>query len=145
MRGSLAWRLCILSVVICLPACGSKSGGNLNPTEERLSRIGRAYVTSTYRIGHAPASFQDIKQDLGPDVSEDLLVSPRDGENFVILWGIDYNKIRPPSRDNPFVVGGYEKNGANGTRYVLCFPMGVTSMTDEQFQKANFPPGHKAP
>ena len=46
---------------------------------------------------------------------------------------------------DPFTVGGYEKHGVDAMRYVLRFPLSIQKMSEEEFQKANFPPGHKRP
>lgn len=73
-----------------------------------------------------------------------MLRSANDGEPFVILWGVDCNKLSSERKD-PFTVAAYEKRGANGTRYVLRFPLSVVAMTDAEFQRAVFPPGHEPP
>ncbi len=140
-----AWRWLISSAcVLAVAGCGRGTPKERNVTEERLYRIGKAYLQTCYRLGEAPANFEDIKDSIEGDIPDDLLVSPRDGENFVIFWGVDFSKLRP-ARENPFTVAGYEKHGIDGTRYVLRFPIGVVPMTDEELHQAIFPPGYKAP
>ena len=63
------------------------------PTEDRLDKIGTAYNRANARLHRAPRSFQEIKPDLEGDASEDLLRSPNDGEPFVIIWRVEYNKL----------------------------------------------------
>jgi hypothetical protein len=138
-------RLALLLILLGLVGCGGgRKQGELNPTEQRLWTIGKAYVEACNGLGRAPTNFAEIKPYVEGEVSDDLLRSPNDGEPFVILWGVDYNRL-PYRKDNPFTVGGYEKNGVHGTRYVLRFPMGVVSMTDDDLRKAIFPPGHSPP
>jgi len=135
----------IILGIMCSGGCGKSGGGReRNPTEERLYIIGKAYIQSCYRLGQAPKDFEEIKPSLEGTIPEDLLVSPNDKEKFVILWGVDYSKILPGPKD-PFTVGGYEKHGVNGKRYVLFFPLGIRKMDEEAFQEAIFPKGHKAP
>jgi hypothetical protein len=75
----------------------------LAPAEERLVKLGNAYVSAALRLGRAPEDFNDLKPELG-DVTEDFLRSAGDGQPFVVLWGVDYNKL-PPQLGNPFTVG----------------------------------------
>jgi hypothetical protein len=131
--------------LLLLAGCSGKPADYQRaPAEDRLYRIGKAYVQASHRLGRAPNSFEEIKANVEGDAGDDLLRSPRDGDKFVILWGVDYVKL-PPGRDDPFTVGGYEKRGADGARYVLRFPLSVVKMSDEEFKKAVFPPGHKHP
>jgi hypothetical protein len=145
---SLPYQL-VRPVVLCLTILGllgcSRDGDRpYAPAEERLNKIGNAYLNATTRLGRPPAEFADLKADLDADVTEDYLRSPGDGEPFVIIWGIDYNAL-PPGAADPFTVGGYEKNGVKGKRYVLRFPRSVVLMTDEELGKAVFPAGHAPP
>jgi len=114
-----------------------------SPTEERLQTLGKAYIQANAQLGRGAKNFAEIKPYLPSNAPDDLLRSADDGEEFVILWGVDFNKL-PPSAD-PYFVGAYEKTGAGGKRYVLRFPIGVVSMTDAELKAAAFPPGHKPP
>jgi hypothetical protein len=111
---------------------------------QRLLAIGNAYVNAAKRLGRPPKSFQEIMPDLPPDATEEYLRSPGDGERFVILWGVDFNKVLP-GRADPFTIGAYEQKGVDGRRYVLRFPRSVAVMADDELRKAVFPPGHKPP
>jgi hypothetical protein len=114
-----------------------------SPTEERLYIFGKAYLQASAQLGRGPKNVAEIKNYLPGNAPSDLLRSPNDGEEFVILWGVDFNKL-PPGQD-PFYVGAYEKNGVGGKRYVLRFPIGVVSMTDAELKAAVFPPGRSPP
>jgi hypothetical protein len=136
--------LVVLLGIVVLSGCGKGKSNQRNPTEDRLYKIGKAYIQACYRLERAPENFGDIKSSIEGDVPDDLLVSPNDGENFVILWGVNFAELSPSAKD-PFTVGGYEKKGVDGTRYVLRFPLSTVKMTDEAFQAAIFPPGYNAP
>ena len=137
-------QILVLVGMVGLTGCGQGGGRELNPTEERLYKIGKAYLRACHALSRGPNDFGEIKQDIEGDIPEDLLVSPNDGKPFVILWGVDLTQLRF-TRENPFTVLAYEKTAANGTRYVLRFPISLVLMTDDELQKAAFPPGHKPP
>jgi hypothetical protein len=124
----------------------SRGGGvtTLPPTADRLLALGNAYRNAVQRLGHPPKDFQELQPSLEGNASEEFLRSPTDGDPFVVMWGVDYDKL-PPGRPTPFFVAAYEKKGAGGARYVLHFPLGVRVMSDEQLKKAPFPPGYAPP
>ena len=140
------WRRFGFFTAILLVAGCSKQGVDKqrNPTEENLYKIGRAYIQACYRLQRGPRNLEEIKSDMEGGFSADVLRSPGDGAEFVILWGVDFAKL-PPGANDPFTVGGYEKNGTDGQRYVLRFPIQVIHMSDDAFKAAVFPPGHKPP
>jgi hypothetical protein len=135
----------LLLGTLALAGCsGGRIDNPLTPTEERLYRIGKAYIQACHRLGRAPREAGEIRPCVEGDVPDDWLRSPGDGAEFVILWGVDYARL-PPARDDPLTVGAYEKAGTAGRRHVLRFPLGVALLTDEELRKAVFPPGHKPP
>ena len=135
----------VLLVLIGLAGCSKKKKADqLDPSEERLLKIGRAYVQACHRLQRAPKNVEEIKPDIAGGFTDDLLRSENDGEPFVILWGVDYTQL-PSQPNDPFTVGGYEKHGIGGKRYVLRFPIGAVRMTDDELKKAVFPPGHQPP
>jgi hypothetical protein len=69
-------------------------------------------------------------QELGD--CEEVLRSPRDGQLYVILWGIGFAQdARDPK---PPAIIAYERHGANGKRYVLTV-MGLRPMNDREFDQ----------
>jgi hypothetical protein len=125
--------------------CSSKHADqHLSETEDHLYAFGKAYIQASVQLNRGPKSISEIKSFLPADAPSDLLRSPNDGEEFVILWGVDFNKL-PPVDGDPYYIGAYEKTGKNGKRYVLRFPIGVVSMTDDELKTARFPSGHKPP
>jgi hypothetical protein len=134
--------LALTSTLCCSPRNVTRQK---DPVEERLHKLAAAYTRANIRLKRAPKTFEDIKADLeAGEASEDFLRSPADGEPFVILWGVEYNKLRPDAKD-PFTVAAYEQRGRNGKRQVLQFPLRVIRLNDEELRKAVFPPGHKPP
>jgi hypothetical protein len=134
----------LLSVLAALAGCAAPVDPQRTPTEDRLYRIGKAYAQASHRLERAPKNFEEIRPNLEGPVSDDLLRSANDGEPFVIHWGVDFVRL-PPGGKDPFTIAAYEKHGANGSRYVLRFPLSVVLLTDEEFKKAVFPPGHEPP
>ena len=103
-----------------------------------------AYINATNHLGHAPKGLAEIQKYFDGGYTDEVVRSPNDGEEFVILWGIDYNKL-PPRRDDPFTVAAYEKHSTGGKDYVLRIPTQVVLMTDAELAKAVFPPGYNPP
>ena len=136
--------LMMLAPTLGLIGCSGRADRTFNPAEERLLTISNAYLLAASKLDRAPTGFEDIKPYLAGTDSEEILVSPNDGEKFVIIWGVDYHKLKP-ARENPFTIGGYERKGTAGKRYVLRYPRSVVLMTDEELGKAVFPAGHKFP
>jgi hypothetical protein len=132
-----------LSAAVVVGCANKAVDVSVSPTEERLYTFGKAYIQASGQLGRGPKSLAEVKPFLPPDAPADLLRSPGDGEEFVVLWGVDFNKL-PPGPD-PFYVGAYEKIGSGGKRYVLRFPIGVVSMTDAELHSAVFPLGFKPP
>jgi hypothetical protein len=103
-----------------------------------LSQIARAYDLATERLGHPPADANQLKPFLAEVSGGDpdtVLVSPHDGQPYVIIWGVQFRKA--PIQVMPPPILAYEQKGVAGKRYVLT-TMGVLPMTDSDFAKATF-------
>jgi hypothetical protein len=136
----------------CVLTCGSLTGCGFEPAKtefslsrQNLERIGVAYFKAT--VDPDRDRPPKNKQEIIPYLKEfgnpaELLRSPDDGQDYVILWDVDVRKLS--ARAARSTVLAYEKQGKNGKRYVLLVRE-VEQMTDEQLQNASFPPGHKAP
>jgi hypothetical protein len=116
----------------------------VDPTQDRLLAVMRAYSGYLDTQSKPPQSEADIRPLLEKEGKPDeLLTSGRDGQKFVIVWGID---LRQPL---PWVKGigviGYEAKGDGQTRFVLTTFRNAQEMTAEQFAAASFPPGHMPP
>jgi hypothetical protein len=73
--------------------------------------------------------------DMGAPPDESL-VSPRDQQPFVILYGA--NVAEPPE-----AILAYEKNGADDSRWVLFMNGDIKLLTKDEFSDAKFANGHK--
>ena len=82
-----------------------------------------------------------LQGEAGQPSPADILKSPNDGEEYVIVWGVNFRELGI-KRGNVDVVIAYEKRGREGKRYVLKPPTQVIEMTDTEFKAASFPPGH---
>jgi hypothetical protein len=130
------------AILAAAPSCSS------SPTAKEvdagdvsgLRKIASAYGRATAKNGRPPGKPSDLQPFLpeGDDVDQ-LLVSPRDGQPYVIFWGV--NPRTEQAGESPVVIG-YEKVGKDGTRFVF-HSLGVVSMTDAEFAKATFPPGRR--
>ena len=61
--------------------------------------------------------------------ADDVARSPNDGEEFVILWGVDFNKL-PPQREDPLTVAAYENARRRGQP--LRAPHSYASRVDDR-------------
>jgi hypothetical protein len=132
----------------CLVLMGCSSGTTpvVKPAPAsytHLRIIGDAYLQATKALERPPQSVEDLMPFLKKhgDPAE-ILRSPDDGENYKILWGVDILNLQTEGGRYPVLA--YEQQGKDGKRYVLEVRF-IHQMSDEQFQKAVFPPGYKAP
>ena len=137
----------VLLLAVAGPAACSKEvrvEAKLDPAHEHLMRIGSAYIQFNTNNHRPPQSVGDLKPFLKEFGSiEELLRSPRDGQPFVICWGVDL--LVPPTWAKSTPILAYEKRGAEGERYILTTLRSVEQLSEEQFQQASFPPGQPRP
>jgi len=145
-RGSVF--LCI-GLVVGVSAIGCDGSpppaAETSRAEVNLQRIGAAYSAVAAR-GRPPRRAADLAKDLqaGPDQQNpsDILRSPNDNQEYVIVWGVDFRTLAAQRGGNLDVVLAYERTGKDGKRLVLKPPALVSPMTEEEFRAASFPPGH---
>lgn len=147
----------LVSTITCFGVCliGLGCGGTPEPVKQEanesyqhLKIIGAAYMHAISDLGHPPANVQELlpyikyKGEGGPTAA---LRSPNDGQEYKILWGVPMEDLQQPDENGQYPVLAYEPQGKDGVHMVLVGSRYVKPMTDEQLQKASFPPGHKAP
>ncbi len=127
-----------------IAGCGGEPQSKDIPgSYQNLKSISAAYLEATKSLDRPPKDLDELMPYLKKQGDpETLLRSPNDGENYQILWGVDYRS--PPQQRGTYPVLAYEQRGKNGKRYVLQI-RNVTQMSDEEFKNAPFPPGYKAP
>ena len=135
---------------VCLVAagCGRARPGavKIDDVRQNLQRIGAGYNEARLKLGRPPRNVDELLPFLrDPEragQAKDLLRSPNDGEEYVIIWGVDFGELSKQI-PNPYVVYAYEKHGKGGKRHAMQLPNFVSIMTDAEFQKAPFPPGYQ--
>ncbi len=138
----LGWGANLVVVWFALSGCSSKPVKQEDPGAVNLRKISQAYDVADLKIGHPPRNEEELKrcfQEIGETGDPDpILRSPRDGEPYVILYG---PALDSSARD---VILAYEKNGADGKRYVLTLARRVQVMTDSEFAAAKFATAHRS-
>jgi hypothetical protein len=104
--------------------------------QDHLGTLFAAYADARAKLGRPPASLEELKPHLATyGASEEILTSPRDGQPYIIVWGVDLND---PTNMNPPAALAYEQLGVDGQRVVLTV-MGVARMTDDEFRRLKLP------
>ncbi len=132
------------SVVVCaavVAGCGPTvvvKTGEVDASDVRLSALARIYGRAQQLLGRPPRSADDLRPYAKGETDFDkLLVSPNDHQPYVVVWGT--NLLTSP---DSYLVVAYERTGSNGFRHVLT-PTGTLLLSDADFARATFPPGHK--
>jgi hypothetical protein len=109
------------------------------PDTSALRGIIRFYVTAASELGRPPKNMDELKSVLAPLTNEPdkYLRSTRDGEQFVVVWGL--NLYQQP----PDTIVAYERKGVDGKRLVLDVNAMVREVTPEEFANLKVPKGHK--
>jgi hypothetical protein len=132
---------------LALTGCGSSASvpSQSDKSLQNLQKIGAAYMQAAVKLGRPPGSVEDLTESLkslpGNPNPADVLRSPDDNENYVIVWGVNFSALAR-ERGNTDVIIAYEQKGKNGSRHVLMPPAQVYLLTEERFRAASFPPGH---
>ena len=128
-----------VAFLLALEGCGPAA---VEPTAvtayENLASINGAYSKATRTLGHPPknrAELEPFLKELGDP--EKILVSPRDGAPYVIVWNVD---LRPGK--GPIPIFAYETRGKDGGRFTSNGRI-IVKMSDAEFEKAKFPQGHR--
>lgn len=144
MRGKLvgmALGLLVVAAQGCSPPASIVVRNPMDPTQERLLDLVNAYWQ--YNISHRvpPRSATDIEPILRErGIADDVFRSPRDGEPFVVCWGT--NVVRPAQGTAARPILAYEKNGRDGSRFVVLAERKVELLTEDEFLQASFPTGY---
>src|SRR5262249_53862870 len=128
-----------------LAGCGSGTKVvPLSDSEKKLSSIALAYNEAHTKLGHGPKNAEELKPFLkefgDPD---DLLVSPNDGQPYVIVWGADPSRGGPTAYKGMWQIIAYERKGAGGKRAVTDIRGRPLTIPEEDFAQLTFVQGHK--
>ena len=111
----------------------------LPEAQARLMEIKFAYTRFQEEYRRPPRNEEELMRTLESENPKETLLSPRDGEPFVICYGVNVFGSLDWAKSTPVLA--YEPKG-DGTRWVLSIPGAVYELDEEEFQKASFPPGH---
>jgi hypothetical protein len=138
------WHVGWLMLLPGLSACGTSSDPHivpLTPAEKRLTNIALAYADAEEKLGRPPRDADELKEFLKPFGNPDeLLVSPNDGQPFVVIWG---KKLAggPTPYKGLFPILAYEKTGSS--RAVTDIRGRPMTVPEVDFSQLQFLGGHK--
>jgi hypothetical protein len=147
-------RVCGAAIALALGVVGCAPKGapprNKEPTREHLLLIGEAYRQAEDALKRAPRNADDITAYIDADEPDKVLTSPRDHQRYIILWGTETLKMgmgkpptpprsekdkgKAPQGSTPPVLA-YERDGADGKRFVLFATGRIVAMNVEDFKK----------
>jgi hypothetical protein len=119
--------------------CGGATQMAKPPDQSYLRGIVRTYATAANNLGRPPRDIEEIKSlyaAVDPDSSK-YVRSPRDGEEFVVVWGLDLDSASADA------VVAYERKGTGGKRMVVTADSTVREVTTDELRKMKFPNSHK--
>ena len=126
----------------CLIGCGEEKPTMLieDPTHLALEKIGNAYI----RAEKPPQNINELLTVMKMcNFPKELLKSPNDGQEFVIVYGVNLRMLKATGNQVPIVA--FEKMGKDGKRYVLRGQSSVSQLSDSELQTSKFPDGYKLP
>jgi hypothetical protein len=116
----------------------------LTKSEDNLKFVALAYKDAFTRLGRPPKNEVELKpflKDFGdPD---ELLVSPNDGQPYVVVWGVDPNQGGPTQYQGMWPIIAYEQKGTGGKRAVTDIRGRPLTVPDEDFPELTFVGRHK--
>jgi hypothetical protein len=138
-------RLGLLALLAGLAGCSSgPKVVALSNSEKRLTFVTMAYLEAHSRLGHGPKSAEELKpylKEFGDP--EELLVSPDDGQPYVVVWGVDPTRGGPTEYQGMWQIIAYERKGAGGKRAVTDIRGRPLTVPEADFPKLTFVGGHK--
>ena len=137
-------RLGLSGLLASLVGCGSSPDVvSFSQSEKNLTHIAMAYGDAESKLGRPPKNADELKPFLkefgNPD---DLLVSPVDGEPYVIAFG-SATGGGPTEYMGMFPILAYEKKGGGGKRAITDTRGRPMNIPQADFAKLTFVRGHK--
>ena len=130
---------CFLTTAGCeTPPVSSEQQGDVYGQMNSIQACYLQYVMQRNRAPKSPDELLPLLKQVGV-TGPDVFRSSRDGEDFVIFWG-----VKPDFTSGDNTVIGHEASGVDD-QWIVMTSMGVVSMSDAEFKSAKFPTGHSAP
>jgi|SRR5262245_7414674 len=143
------YRCCLrggpLLLLVSLSACGSGPDVvRFSNAEQELTFVAMAYGDAHAKLGRGPKNSDELKPFLktfgDPD---DLLISPNDGQPYVVVWGLDPSRGGPTDYKQMFPILAYETTGSRGKRAVTDVRGRPMMIPQGDFSKLTFAGRHK--
>lgn len=143
--GPASRRRCYLGFALLLAGCSSGTYVvPLSSAEKNLGNIAMAYADFHEKYGRGPKDAEELKPFLSSfGKPEELLVSPNDGQPFVIVWNADPTRGRPLMPHNLWPILAYEKQGKGGKRAVADLRGATKLLGADDFAQLTFAGKHK--
>jgi hypothetical protein len=134
---------CLALLLISAGGCSSDKFEE-EPVKAQLRQIGKAYWMIADFKKRPPQDVEELKAGLkdlhaldlaGPP--DEVLVSPRDNQPFVIIYGGD------PAKEESTTILAYEQQGADNSRWALTMNGEIVQLSHDDFAKAKFNNQHK--
>jgi hypothetical protein len=140
-------RVAVVAALLAAAAGCWSSEPNVVPlsnSEKNLSRIATAYIDAHEKLGRPPKSAEELKPSLkDAGTPEEVLISPNDGEPYVVIWGVDPSRGGPTDYQGMWQILAYEKKGKGGKRAVTDVRGRPMTVLDADFPKLTFAGRHK--
>lgn len=111
-----------------------------DPTIIALDKLGGAYIRGTPPPKTKAELLAIFKSCNHP---KELLISPSDGQEFIIVYGVELKGLKVMGAQLPIVA--FEKTGKDGKRYALRGMNTVVQLTEAELKSSVFPEGYKFP
>ena len=137
------WTAVSCSFAVSLCSCSPPEVVTLIPRDHaRLKTIATVYAYASRDLERPPNSLDELLPTFGEagiENPKDYLSSTRDGEPYVIIWGVDLEREYMGS---PLPLA-YERIGLEGHRIAIACDYTIIEITHDQFATSQWPAGHK--
>lgn len=131
------------AIVLSALSCGpSKVVTNVSPDHARLKAIVTFYAYACRDLQRTPESLDDllpIMQQAKVSNPSEYFTSTRDGQPYVIVWGLDLQSRYQGAR----VPIAYERAGTDGKRLLVMGDQTIEEITHAEFERIEWPKGYE--
>jgi hypothetical protein len=115
-------------LLVVVAGCGTAP----QPVQESepLAQLLSAYLQATDSLRRPPKDESELRPFLPADKADAMFISPRDGQPYVLRWGVNYKDPKLDPVNPPLIA--YEQQGKDGIRHAVSV-VGLAMLTEEQF------------